>query len=349
MEKEEKKRVADIQRATDKAEKTADEINICVATLSKIAVNYTKGVMKNRTDVRRIMSDEELAIFLTLATDPTDIFSVVHTITTTPGVSADTISYVTSSEFRYLMKGIADAQRMIDACTKMVNGDASHIFENHLSDIVKSGYYREIYELHLRAGVAFPFQKISNEYIRRLTSQDWLGNNYVNRLFKNTKLLADTLKKEIIKGAIIGATEWEITNALALKTAMAKNRIRRLVRTETVYYYTQADMKAREACGIKKYMFLATLDKRTSAICRSLDGKIFYVEKERPGYNCPPMHPWCRSTTLSIINTEWIKTQKRSALDPATGKKVKVPLTMKYVDWYRKYVLEGANDAATGN
>ena len=32
-----------------------------------------------------------------------------------------------------------------------------------------------------------------------------------------------------------------------------------------------------------------------------MDGKIFPVKEKQIGLNCPPMHPWCRSTTISVL------------------------------------------------
>jgi len=48
----------------------------------------------------------------------------------------------------------------------------------------------------------------------------------------------------------------------------------------------------------KKYRYVATLDSRTSAICRSLDGKE-YVYGKGPQ---PPVHFNCRSTTIPIVD-----------------------------------------------
>jgi hypothetical protein len=48
----------------------------------------------------------------------------------------------------------------------------------------------------------------------------------------------------------------------------------------------------------QKYQYLATLDSRTSAICRSLDGKTF---KYGDGPT-PPVHFNCRSTTIPVID-----------------------------------------------
>ena len=85
-------------------------------------------------------------------------------------------------------------------------------------------------------------------------------------------------------------------------------------------------------------MFLATLDLRTSSMCREHDGEVYEVSERRTGVNYPPMHPWCRSDTIALDDDEWLAKATRSARDPETGKTIQVPADMTYKDWYAKYV-----------
>ncbi len=50
-----------------------------------------------------------------------------------------------------------------------------------------------------------------------------------------------------------------------------------------------------------EYKYVAKIDKKTSKICHSLNGKVFNVKDMIPGVNAPPMHPWCRSTTVPHV------------------------------------------------
>lgn len=96
---------------------------------------------------------------------------------------------------------------------------------------------------------------------------------------------------------------------------------------------------------VRQYTFVATLDSRTSIVCRSLDKKVFNVG-EGP---LPPRHPRCRSTTAPKLSSifdifdkgatrasmngpvdaklsyyEWLKTQspefQETALGPSRAK-----------------------------
>ena len=119
---------------------------------------------------------------------------------------------------------------------------------------------------------------------------------------------------------------------------------RRLVRTESAFVHGELQKKAYKEAGIKKYRYVAILDLRTSELCRELDNKTFSVSEAVAGKNYPPMHPWCRSTTISIVDEEILKSMKRNAYDPETGRTIKVPADTTYKEWYKQYV-EGKPEA----
>ena len=55
-----------------------------------------------------------------------------------------------------------------------------------------------------------------------------------------------------------------------------------------------------EEYNVERYKFVSVLDMKTSKVCRHLDGKTFPLSQRVQGTNYPPMHPWCRSTTISV-------------------------------------------------
>ena len=83
-----------------------------------------------------------------------------------------------------------------------------------------------------------------------------------------------------------------------------RHNIERLVRTEASFIKNQAELSAYYKSGIKEYEYLARLDQRTSPQCRELNGKVFEVAKAVAGENLPPLHPWCRSTTVPVFEKE---------------------------------------------
>ena len=92
----------------------------------------------------------------------------------------------------------------------------------------------------------------------------------------------------------------EITAAGGQATAIADNQIVALVRTSINQVANTASQQVYEANQdiTKKYRYVATLDTRTSAICRALDGQVFDYGKGPT----PPQHFNCRSTTVPVID-----------------------------------------------
>ena len=92
----------------------------------------------------------------------------------------------------------------------------------------------------------------------------------------------------------------EITAAGGQATAIADNQIVALVRTSINQVANTASQQVYEANQdiTKKYRYVATLDTKTSAICRALDGQVFDYGKGPT----PPQHFNCRSTTVPVID-----------------------------------------------
>lgn len=100
-------------------------------------------------------------------------------------------------------------------------------------------------------------------------------------------------------------------------TTKANNQIRTVVRTSINQVANAASMKAYEANQdiTKKYRYTATLDSRTSPICRALDGTEHFYGKGP----IPPQHFNCRSTTVPIID------YKNLGFDPPPPSKIGRP------------------------
>lgn len=113
----------------------------------------------------------------------------------------------------------------------------------------------------------------------------------------------------------------------------------RLVRTEVNYFSNQGTLEGLKAAGFTKYRFIATLDLRTSEMCRKLDLKVFNIDDAEIGVNLPPLHPFCRSVIVPAYENENRAVRTRWARNPITGKGMKVPADMSYDEWYKKYVL----------
>ena len=92
---------------------------------------------------------------------------------------------------------------------------------------------------------------------------------------------------------------------------------------------------------------LATLDSKTSPICRRMDGKVVQRKDAKPGVTIPPFHCHCRSTTVPYLGDDLadiVGSGTRAARDPKTGKTVFVEGELDYGEWEKRYISEGRID-----
>ena len=209
-----------------------------------------------------------------------------------------------------------------------------------LTDTLKQAYYRTIFNDQKRNGL-YDFRLISDRRVQAALTHKWSGKNYSDRVWKNNAAFCKRLQRTIEVGCMTGMTLHDMEERLledcigADSDSGQRYCASRLIRTEVNHFSNQGFLEGYKAAGITRYRFMATLDLRTSAVCRQLDGKTFLVEEAKAGENLPPMHPFCRSITVPVTNN---RTGTRWARDPVTGQSMTVPADMTYAQWYEKYV-----------
>lgn len=120
------------------------------------------------------------------------------------------------------------------------------------------------------------------------------------------KKLADSDITRIMQSVRSGVAQGQTTNQIigAVKQAYAttENGAEMLARTTTNGLNNAANREFYKANDdvIAAEVYTATLDARTSAVCRSLDGKRYEVDKGP----YPPLHPNCRSVRVPVVDGE---------------------------------------------
>ena len=240
--------------------------------------------------------------------------------------------------YRARMERLKDLLHQVDAVMQETYRQEQLFDTSFFQNLCEDVYYRSIYEVQKQTGLGFSFSNISKKQVKQVISMNWSGRHYSQRIWKNTQDLSKTLKQELLVSLLTGRTDRETSEVIMNRCGAGAMQARRLVRTESCFLSGELTARSYEECGIEKYRYLATLDLRTSEICRSLDGKIFSLKDRKVGKNYPPMHPWCRSTTISVIDEDELKNMKRRAYNPETGRTELVPASMTYEEWYKKYV-----------
>lgn len=210
--------------------------------------------------------------------------------------------------------------------------------KSFLTDAYKDNYYHGLYDIAKVGELKNAISKVDSKALEDVLRTRWSGKNYSERIWKNQKLLAQTVKAEMMTAIHRGESIEKISARIAKRMDVGISNARRLVRTELNFVNNQAAFESIEDVGMKYYRFIATLDRRTSDKCRSMDGKVFLLKDRKFGVNIPPLHPNCRSTVAgSLYGLNNVKTGTRVARD-GDGKTVYVPANMKYDDWKEVFV-----------
>lgn len=209
--------------------------------------------------------------------------------------------------------------------------------------IVQEEYLHNVFDIQQYLGFGFSFAMIPVNTIQEILKDNWSGKHYSKRIWENSLTNGERIEKVVenllLKGTMLGTNSRKLAGELNKISNTGMYACERLIRTETTYFVTMADVEAAKRRGTRELKFLATLDNRTSKQCREADGKVILVAEAVPGKNVPPLHPFCRSVVIELI--KGLQHNRRIARDPTTGKTYYVPADMTFKEWWSKYVQTG--------
>lgn len=197
-----------------------------------------------------------------------------------------------------------------------------------ISSQYKDNYFRGVFRVQQGIGFGKDFISPNPKVVQGIIMKKFAGSSFSKRIWKDANKLATTLKDTLTNGLIRGESIDQMTKRLLTRIDASKSHARTLIRTESARIYEEATKESYKECGIEKYIFLATLDRKTSLICQELDMKSFPLDKAKAGENYPPMHPNCRSTTMA--DTKPLKRLARGS----DGKNYTVDGNLSYKEWY---------------
>ena len=179
---------------------------------------------------------------------------------------------------------------------------------------VKNSFTQTAYTIENLNGFHTSFSMIRQKDIEDIINLPWSGKNYSNRLWANRTKLKDKVQEQIVQATIQGKDLRQCIKDVSETMEATREVTKRLINTEHAYACSQGDLKMYEEFGIDRYEYVATLDSKTSNICRGLDGKVYKRSEAISGVNFPPTHPHCRSTTVPA-DVETLGDETRIAKD----------------------------------
>lgn len=327
----------------DKAEKQADQFDKVYQEaktyldkeINKIFDKFQRDYGLSQVDARQVlknMKDKK---------DLNELRKVLEARPNDPNIQR-LLADLDSPAYSFRMKRLERLSDDLDRMRESIYHSEKTGSDAYYSDLMKDSYYKATFDLQQQTGLAYGFSGLPESEIKHLQSFSWLddGSTYSTKIWKNTGKLTSSIKDELLISLMTGRDTRETAQAIAERFNVGQNDARRLVRTESAFFHNQMELLSYEEADIEKYIFVAVLDKRTSRICQEHDNQVYDRGKAVPGVNCPPMHPWCRSTTVAYDEDADYSKLKRRARNPETGKTELVPTDMAYKEWYSKYVAK---------
>lgn len=206
-----------------------------------------------------------------------------------------------------------------------------------LMEAYKDRFYHGIYDVAERTGIMKANVAIDDDTAQKIAAAPWSGKSYSRRIWKNDQQLGTALRTVVSNGLHRGLSVPQMAKMVEDKMHAGLSNARRLVRTEMNYVQNRAAADSIKESGMKYYRFIATLDRRTSSMCRAHDGKVYPINEYRPGGNAPPLHPNCRSTIAGSLRDVYNEDGTRTARN-YEKKTIHVPKNMTYESWYNTYI-----------
>ena len=327
-----------IYRQMDKAESKADDIDKIYdeaqrylnRQANKVFDKFQRDYGLSEKDARRVIKDMNGKQSLS------EMRKVLEARPNDPNITQLLVD-MDSAAYAFRIRQFENLNKQVDKLRLAVYHAEKRQSDKFYTDFMKDSYNRATFELQQQAGLAYSFNVLPEAEILRLRALKWSGDNYSGRIWNNTDELARKLKDEFLVGFMTGRSDRDVANLISDRFDVGRNNARRLVRTESAFFHNEMEALSYEEADIEYYRFIAVLDKRTSAICRDQDNKVYKVSERKTGVNYPPLHPWCRSTTVAHFDDVELSNLERRARDPKTGKTRLVPADMSYDDWYDKY------------
>lgn len=328
-----------IYEQMDKAEKQADKFDEIYKQskayldkqINKVFDKFQRDYGLSERDARQVlknMKDQK---------DLNELRKVLEARPNDPNIQR-LLADLDSPAYAYRMKRLERLNDDLDRMRESIYHSEKTSSDAFYSDLMKDSYYKATFDLQQQTGLAYSFSNLPETEIKRLRGLKWTGEGYSDRIWENTGALASSVKDELLVSLMTGRSVRDTSQAIAERFNVGQNKARRLIRTESAFFHNQMELLSYEDAEITKYKFVAVLDRRTSEICQEHDNKVYDTDKAVPGVNYPPLHPWCRSTTIAHYEDAGYSKLERRARTPETGKVEYVPADMTYDEWYSKYV-----------
>lgn len=332
--------VRQIQEATDRA--TADIQKDIAYWLSKFADNNQISM----TEAKKLLKADELEEFRWTVQE-----YIRHGENNLDGRWERQLVNASS---RVHISRLESLQTQIRQQVEALSGQSQTEIESLLGNLYQNQYYHTAFDIQKGLGIGWDLQKLDDRKVKDILFRPWAadGKVFSDRIWENKTRLLSELDTEITRTILTGKKWDDAIRNIALRCQVSKNQAARLVMTEAAAIDSVAQGQCYQDLDVEEFENVATLDFKTSEICREMDGKHFPMSEYKIGVTAPPFHPWCRTCTAPYFD-DWEElggAPMRAARDENGQGYELIPADLTYKEWEKRFVKEKTveNTAANG-
>lgn len=242
-----------------------------------------------------------------------------------------------NASLRYRISRLEAMKVMMQNHAELLMGHEIDSISKLMGDIYTEGYYKTRHILDTGLGIGYTFAALDTRTIEKVLSKPWVadGRNFSERIWGvHRPQLINDLHKGLTQAVIRGNSSDKLIDEIAKKYKVAKYRAENLVLTERAYFSSLSEQECYRDLDVEYQEFSATLDLRTSDICREMDGKVFKTSEIEIGVNAPPLHCRCRSVMVPYFDGN----KGTRAARNKDGDHILVDANMTYDEWFEKFI-----------
>lgn len=230
---------------------------------------------------------------------------------------------------------------------EILAGHKSSGLTKTLGEIFEEGFYRTTYEIQKGLGVGAEFSTLDVRKINTVLAKPWSpdGESFSQRIWKDRAKLLHEMDTTLTEGIITGASPQRIITRMQKALGSSRNVTGRLVLSEGAAFSSIARKESYNQLKVEEYQYLATLDGSPCSRCTARDLKVFPMADYAIGVTAPPLHPFCRCTTVPYFKDEFSAGGQRAARNEK-DKVYYIPEDMTYGEWKKTFV-DGKKDNLT--
>lgn len=204
-------------------------------------------------------------------------------------------------------------------------------------EIYKESRDKQLYDLCLLIGVTTLFSRTNKNELMKILDLGWSPDklNYKQRINNHVNKAIEDIDLVIEKAIKTAQRPVDTISQVSKRVDVMKSKADRLITTDGTYAHELGVMRGYDEFGLESYQNVATLDERTSDICRDMNLSVFYVKDAEVGVNAPPFHAYCRTITVPIESGEVEQGASRWGNSPI----YKLDKDTSFEEWRRKRIV----------